>query len=89
MRGGTGRRKSRASRLTKGMEKKLEEGGSEEEFVFGNTTPNVDLICRLENRRKTGRGVAVNPSINVRKRTQPLQKEKYIKTTGVSSVLLN
>jgi hypothetical protein len=89
MRSGTGRRKSRASRLTKRVEKKLEEGGSEEEFVFWNTTPDVDLICPLENRRKTGRGVAVNPSINVRRRTQPHQKEKYIKTTGVSSVLLN
>jgi hypothetical protein len=49
--------------------KKLEKGRSEEKFVFWNTTPDVDLICRLENRSKTARGVAVSPSINVRKRT--------------------
>jgi hypothetical protein len=55
--------------------KKLEEGRSEEEFVFWNTTPDVDLICRLENRRKTGRGVAVSPSINVRKRTHRTRKK--------------
>lgn len=36
--------------------KKLEEGGSEEEFVFRNTTPDVDLICRLENNVGLGGG---------------------------------
>jgi hypothetical protein len=71
------------------VEEKLQGGGSEEEFVFGNTTPDADLICRLENRRKAKEGGAVNPSINVRKRTQPQKKEKYIKATGVSIVLLN
>jgi hypothetical protein len=62
---------------------KLEEGGSEQEFVFGNTTPDVDLICRLENRRRTGRGAVVSPSINVRKRTHRTRKKNIKDDRGI------